>query len=80
MTYNAAADNAGHEPRAGDYVAFNYSGQIAAGFITRVGRQGRYELLRPTFHIDRVIPDEGKSVVRGGSKCLLVLDRPKETL
>lgn len=73
VPFNPRADNAGREPLAGDYVAFNYSGQIAAGFIRLVSKDRR------RFTIARILPTEGQSVVRGGPKCLLVLDRPSDT-
>lgn len=74
LPYNPHADNAGRVPKEGDYVAYNYSGQVAAGFIRRVGR-GRWH---DTFAIEQVVPEEGhESLVRGGPKCLLVLE-PKE--
>jgi len=67
--WNPKADNAGREPVEGDYVAYNYSGQIATGFITRVTRSA--------FYIECVLPVNrtGKqSIVRGGPKCMLVLE------
>lgn len=76
ITYET--DNAGNIPREGDYVAYNYSGQIATGYIRHVGRapSGR---LTGNFTIVMVIPKEDHvSRIRGGSKCLLVLDREKE--
>jgi hypothetical protein len=70
--FNFRADNAGREPQLGDYVAYNYSGQIAAGFIRRIGK-GKWH---PIFEIEMVLPEEGhKSLVKGGPKCVLVLDR-----
>ena len=66
-----AVDNAGRTPKVGDYVAYNYSGQLATGFIKSVGR-GRWN---PTYTIHQVLPKEGHvSHIRGGAKCLLVLD------
>ena len=63
-----SADNTGREPKVGDYVAYNYSGQIALGHITRVSKDRR------TFTIRQRFPDdEHVSRVRGGPKCLLVL-------
>ena len=72
--FNPRADNAGSEPKLGDYVAYNYSGQIATGFIRHVGK-GKWN---PTFTIHQVLPEEGHiSRVRGGAKCMLVLDSIK---
>lgn len=72
-------DNAGREPQEGDYVAYNYSGQIAAGYVRHVGRSRSG---RPTgnYTIHQVLPKEGHvSRIRGGAKCLLVLaDRDGE--
>lgn len=68
-------DNAGQLPEEGDYVAYNYSGQIATGYIRHVGRS---KSGRPTglFTIHQVLPREGHiSRIRGGPKCLLVLQK-----
>lgn len=84
MTYNARADNTGQIPEAGDFVAYNYSGQIATGWITKIGEtHGRY-WSGPIFHIYQCHPKDGHmSRVRGGPKCVLVLAKrdplfPKE--
>lgn len=62
-------DNAGAVPGVGDYVAYNYSGQIATGFVKSVSKDG------VRFVIEQVIPREGHvSRIRGGARCLLVLD------
>ena len=62
-------DNAGRTPEPGDYVAYNYSGQIATGFIKTKSRDG------VRFTIEQVLPHEGHiSRIRGGAKTLLVLD------
>ena len=68
-------DNAGQIPEEGDFVAYNYSGQIATGYIRYVSRSrsgrplGRYI-------IDQVHPKEGHvSRIKGGSKCVLVLQK-----
>ena len=68
MRYNPDADNSGQVPQEGDYVAYNFSGQIAAGFITRITKSGK-------IHINQVLPREGhQSIVKGGSRCVLVLE------
>ena len=67
-------DNGGRIPQIGDYVAFNYSGQVGAGYIRSLGTRKRH----PIFHIERILPDEGKSIIRGGPKCLLVIESAKE--
>lgn len=71
-------DNAGNTPEVGDYVAYNWSGQIATGFIAGMGRSK----LSPIYKIERVIPEQRQherekpiSTVRGGARCLLVLDK-----
>jgi hypothetical protein len=72
--FNAAADNAGRIPQEGDYVAYNYSGQIACGFITKIGVTRSRYWSGPIYHIMQVLPEEGhKSKVKGGPKCVLVL-------
>ena len=68
LPYNA--DNSGRVPETGDYVAYNYSGQIATGYIRKIGR-GRYG---PRFYIEQVVPTAGhESIVNGGPRCVLVL-------
>lgn len=68
-------DNAGNLPSEGDYVAYNWSGQIATGYIRHVGRS-RNGSLTGRFTIHMVLPKEGHiSRIRGGSKCLLVLEK-----
>lgn len=70
MSYNAAADNTGQTPEVGDFVAYNYSGQIATGWVVRTGK-GRWGTI---FYIHQCKPEDGHmSTVRGGPKCLLVL-------
>lgn len=73
-------DHAGQTPEVGDYVAYNKSGQIAAGYITSVGKSRNH----PIYTIERIIPpkrdetwskDNLISQVRGGPKCLLVLQK-----
>ena len=69
-------DNAGNVPGLGDYVAYNWSGNIATGFIEKLGKTHRN---RPIYHIYQVLPNEGtKSVVRGGPTCVLVLEKKEE--
>ena len=71
-------DANGRTPQVGDFVAYNYSGQIATGWITKIGhRISKYSSLggNKIYHIHQVAPHEGKkSVVRGGAKCLIVLE------
>ena len=67
-------DNNGVIPEVGDYIAYNWSGQIAAGYITH------YKGKNKPITIERVIPDpepgeSNKSTVRGGCKCVLVLQK-----
>jgi hypothetical protein len=69
MSYRHHTDNAGQVPEVGDFVAYNYSGQIATGWIRYVGRS-------KIFTIIQLHPEEGRiSRVRGGARCLLVLDK-----
>ena len=78
MLFNRDADNAGQIPEEGDYVAYNYSGQIATGFVRHVSRSKSGRPLG-RFVIHQVLPKEGHiSRIRGGAKCLLVLDREKK--
>ncbi len=75
LPWNPHADNAGRVPLEGDFVAYNYSGSIATGYVRHVGRSRSG---RPTgnFTIHQVLPTEGHvSRIRGGAKCLLVLER-----
>ncbi len=67
-------DNAGTIPEVGDVVAYNYSGQVAIGVIRSLGTRKRW----PIFHIDRILPDKGESRIRGGVKCLVVIERNGE--
>lgn len=68
VPFNPKADNTGQTPKEGDYVAYNYSGQIALGHIVRVSKGGQ------RFTIQQKYPDdEHVSRVRGGPKCILVL-------
>ena len=67
-----STDNAGQTPEVGDFVAYNYSGEIATGWIKSTGR-ARYGR---SYTIHQVHPKEGHiSRVRGGSKCVLVLEK-----
>ena len=60
-------DNSGQTPEVGDYVAYNYSGQIATGWITKISP-------RHHFRIWQNDPKPGhQSLVRGGPRCVLVL-------
>lgn len=75
MTVTNATDNAGNVPEEGDYVAYNYSGQIATGVIRFVSRStggrslGKYVIVQ-------IHPTKGHiSRVRGGTKCVLVLEK-----
>ena len=71
ITYQT--DNSGQVPQLGDYVAYNYSGQIATGYIRHVGTSKR-GFRTGLFTIHQVLPEEGHiSRIRGGVKCLLVL-------
>jgi hypothetical protein len=75
LPFRYDADNAGHIPAEGDYVAYNYSGQIATGYVRHIGRSKSGS---PTgrFTIHQVLPTEGHiSRIKGGPKCLLVLDK-----
>lgn len=75
MPYNPRADNAGQTPEVGDFVAYNYSGQIATGWIKSTGR-GKWNT---TYTIHQVCPTEGHiSRVRGGPKCVLVLEKGEQ--
>lgn len=68
-------DNVGNTPQEGDFVAYNYSGQIATGYVRHVGRTpGGRQTGR--FTIVQVCPEDGHiSRVKGGPKCLLVLEK-----
>lgn len=77
MIYSST-DNAGTVPREGDYVAYNYSGQIATGYIKHVGRNAR-GCHTGNYTIHQILPEEGHiSRIRGGAKCLLVLEPADE--
>ena len=77
IPYNA--DNAGHVPKEGDFVAYNYSGQIAGRFIRHIGRT-RSGNFTGRFTIEQVFPTEGHvSRIKGGVKCLLVLASDETT-
>lgn len=68
-------DNAGHTPEVGDYVAYNWSGQIATGYIVSVGRS-RYS---PTYRIEQVLPGRQQKHSRvNGSRNVLVLQKGAE--
>ena len=75
LTHDYNADNAGNYPEEGDFVAYNYSGQIATGWIRHVSRSksgrslGKYIINQLHPHEDHV------SRVRGGPKCVLVLQK-----
>lgn len=73
IPYNSQADNAGRIPQVGDYVAYNMSGQIATGYITHMDKWRR------NITIKQVLPDdEHTSRIRGGVKCVLVLQEAAE--
>lgn len=75
MAYNYKADNVGNEPKLGDFVAYNYSGQIATGWITKIGK-GKWH---PIFTVKQLHPQDGHvSKVKGGPKCVLVLEAKEE--
>lgn len=70
--FTAPTDNSGQVPEVGDYVAYNWGGQLATGWIVGTGRSR----IRPTYRIHQCLPtsEEGHiSHVRGGSRCVLVL-------
>lgn len=68
-------DNAGATPEVGDYVAYNWSGQIATGFIVSVGRS-RYA---PLYRIEQVLPGRQTNHSRvKGSRNVLVLQKGSE--
>ena len=72
---NYETDNNGVVPEKGDFVAYNYSGQIATGWITHKGltKSGRST---GNFTIKQLAPEDGHvSHVRGGPKCMLVLEK-----
>lgn len=69
-------DNNGKLPEVGDFVAYNYSGQVATGWITHVGIAGRAKVRNGNFTIRQLAPKDGHiSRVRGGPKCVLVLEK-----
>ena len=60
-------DNRGCEPKEGDYVAYNYSGQVATGHIVRIASRSRI-IIRQSY------PKDGhESILKGGPQCLMVL-------
>jgi hypothetical protein len=68
-------DNGNTIPEVDDYVAYNWSGQIATGYIVRKSKDGRH------FSIEQALPEKQKghiSRIRGGPRCLLVLDRKED--
>ena len=68
VPYSYRSDNAGIVPQVGDFVAYNYSGSIAAGHIESITRS--------TIKIRMLVPEEGRiSRIKGGVKCVMVLDR-----
>ena len=72
MSYGTDAN--GIKPEIGDFVAYNCSGQIATGYITSTGKYANR--LRKIYHIYQISPKDGKkSVIRGGARCLLVLEK-----
>lgn len=76
MTHSWHTDNAGQIPEEGDFVAYNYSGQIATGFITYAQRSNSGRLTGGSYIIEQVHPKEGhRSRVKGGPKCVLVLEK-----
>lgn len=76
IPYNPHTDNNGSIPEVGDFVAYNYSGQLATGWITRVSRIRRGAWSGPGYEIKMLRPDDGAtSRVRGGPKCVLVLEK-----
>ena len=75
IPFNPATDNNLQQPEVGDFVAYNWSGQIATGWIKSIGR-GRNG---PIFKIQMLRPMDGhQSTVRGGPKCVLVLEKAEE--
>lgn len=72
-------DNSGQIPEEGDYVAYNCSGQIATGYVRHVGRSKSGLITGNSYVIHQVLPREGHiSRVRGGARCLLVLQKNEE--
>jgi hypothetical protein len=67
----------GQIPEVGDYVAYNYSGQIATGWIKKIGSaSSRQYASSGIIEIHQTFPKEGHiSKVRGGPKCVLVLEK-----
>lgn len=69
----AQTDCNGETPEIGDFVAYNYSGDIATGWIIKIGKKDRGGSI---YTIHQVAPEEGHiSKVRGGSMCVLVLEK-----
>ena len=63
-------DNLGQLVDAGDFVAYNYSGYIAVGWVERFSKDGH------TIYIRQLSPTDGHlSRVKGGPKCVLVLEK-----
>lgn len=68
-------DANGETPEVGDFVAYNYSGNIATGFIKRIGRTTK-GWHRNIYYVEQVAPTKGhESVIRGGAMCLLILEK-----
>jgi hypothetical protein len=70
-------DHAGQTPEVGDYVAYNWSGSLAAGYIVNITGSKN----RPLYHIERVIPpkrgqqwskDNTRSKVRNSTGVLVL--------
>jgi hypothetical protein len=60
-------------PEVGDFVAYNYSGCIATGTITKIGQRRTGRMI---YYIEQFAPTEGrKSVVNGGAAVMLVLKK-----
>jgi hypothetical protein len=71
-------DNAGNIPEEGDFVAYNYSGQIATGWIRFVSRSKSGASLGK-YIITQLHPNEGhESRVKGGPQCVLVLEKAEK--
>lgn len=49
-------DWTGKTPKPGDYVAFNLSGNLAAGYVKKVAEGIRYKKYRhPVYHVECVV-------------------------
>jgi hypothetical protein len=75
-------DYRGTVPKVGDYVAYNKSGQIALGHILYVSKDKRnFRILEDTdvkdllqFGPQPTIREKHISRIKGGARCLLVLE------